>query len=246
MRATLQALYQLQEIDSAVLEIERGADIIPKKIAEIDGSLEALRTELGRLSAEVDQLKQTQRDLEGFGTDETQKLRKWKSRLNEIRNPREYQALSREVEGSEKQLRENDDKILELMRLAEEKQKLVDDKKDVLRQEESLGNAKIRELRETMAKSLADGQKARAGREAVVKRIPERIYKKYEQLRPVKSGIGVSVVVAGTCTACNVRLRPQVVVEVLRGESLEQCSNCNRLLIPDTLVKEQGVVDTGA
>lgn len=237
MRATLLALYNLQTIDSGVLEIEKGGLQIPKRITEAEAGLEVLRSELGKLNAEADELRRQITDIDALNSEESSKHRKWKSRLNELKSPREYQALSRELEMGERQIRENDEKGTALMAQIDELQKQIDAKNEDLRAAEVAASAKVRELREAQAKLSADAEKARSGRTEALKAVPERILKKYEQLRAHKAGIAVALVTDGTCRACNVRLRPQHVVVLLRCESLEQCSSCQRLLVPDVLIK---------
>lgn len=237
MRELLKALYELQKIDSDALEIERSAENTLRKVRELDVGLEVYRVELGQLNAEVDGLTREHQEIESHAKEESDKHRKWKSRLNEIRSPREYQALSRELEQGERQVRDADEKLLALMVQIEEKSKVIADKKDDLASKESEVSAKVRELREAHAKLLADAEAIRTGREVVKKKIPERVLKKYDQLRAHKNGLAVALIVDGACIGCNVRLRPQHYIEILRFESMEQCPMCQRLLVPDVLVK---------
>jgi predicted nucleic acid-binding Zn-ribbon protein len=237
VRATLLALYELQSLDSGVLEIEKGGIAIPKKILEAEAGLDGLRAEVGKLNAEADDIRRQISDMEAVSSEESSKHRKWKSRLNEIKSPREYQALSRELEMGERQVRENDEKGVTMLAQIDELQKRIDAKNDDLRQAENAVSAKVRELREAMAKLTADAEKARTGRDVAVAKVPERIFKKYEQLRAHKAGIAVALVSDGTCRVCNVRLRPQHYVTLLRCESLEQCSTCQRILVPEVLIK---------
>lgn len=237
VRATLLALYNLQTIDSGVLEIEKGGQQIPKRIAEAEAGLDGLRSELGKLNAEADDMRRQIHDIDALNSEESSKHKKWKSRLNELKSPREYQALSRELEMGERQVRENDEKGTTILGQIEELQKRIDAKNEDLRAAEVGASAKVRELREAQAKLNSDAEKARSGRAEALKAVPERVLKKYEQLRAHKGGIAVAVVSDGTCRACNVRLRPQHAVVLLRCESLEQCSSCQRLLVPDVLIK---------
>ncbi len=237
MRELLRALYDLQKIDSDALEFERSAAGVLKKIEELEFDLEKIRAELGASNSEVSGLRREQQDLEGHLSEEGQKHRKWKQRLNEIRSPREYQALSRELEQGERQVRDGEEKVLALLQQIEDKQKQVDEKTAVLKEREAEVGGKVRELRQGHVKLLHDAQLARSGRDAVKAKVPDKVLKRYDQLRGHRNGMAVALIVDGACMGCNVRLRPQHLIEILRLESMEQCSLCQRILVPDVLVK---------
>lgn len=238
MRQKLLLIWELQQIDAAVLEVEKSAETIPKKIKELEDGLEVYRIELGTLNGELDTLKKEAGEIEAHSSEESNKHRKWKSRLNDIKSPREYQALSRELELGERQVREADDRALSLMTEIEDKQKVIDGKADDLRQLEADVRKKVRELREAQARLKADADQARTGRDAIVGKMTPGLVKKYERVRGYTGGIAAARVSDGTCMGCNMRLRPQHVVEILRYESIETCPNCQRILVHEALLEE--------
>ncbi len=238
MRDTLVALYQLQKIDSAALEFERGALAIPKKITELESEPEVLRTDLGQINGEAEALRQEQQTLDGQVSEDGAKVQKWKRRLNDIKSPREYQALSREIEMAERQVKGFEDRIVDIMGELEAKQKVIASKEAYLREREADVMAKVGELRSAQAKLNSDAQKAKHGRDLLVAKIPDNVMKRYEQVRVRRNGIAVAVAEKGNCSGCNVSLRPQLVVELLKYSAIETCSTCNRILIHEELVHE--------
>ncbi len=238
MREQLLALFELQKIDSRSLEIERQAENIPKKISQIENGLEVLRSELGSLNAELEVQEKEQGELESTVAEESTKHKRWKRRLNDIKSPREYQALSREIELGERQVNEQETKALDLLAVLEEKQKVIADKETDLKDKEGQAKREIAELRKAHQKISADAAAASQGREVEEKKLPARVVKRYSQVRKQKNGIAVALVKDGTCTGCNMRLRPQQEVELLRCSSWESCPNCNRLLVHANTVEE--------
>jgi predicted nucleic acid-binding Zn-ribbon protein len=237
VRQLLISLHALQKIDADALEYDRAAQVVLSKVAAVEAELEPLRTELGAANTELATLRREQAELESHLGDEDQKHRKWKSRLNEIKSPREYQALSRELEQGERQVRDGLERIEAIGAQIEEKQKAVDARAAQLQAREADVSGQVRELRQSHVNLLQQAQAARAGRDEAKGKIPERVLKKYDQLRANRNGTAVALIVDGTCSGCNVRLRPQHVIEIRRYESLEQCSSCQRLLVPDELVR---------
>ncbi|MCB9655105.1 MAG: hypothetical protein H6729_13355 [Deltaproteobacteria bacterium] len=238
VREHLLALYRLQKIDTAAQELARGGEAIPERISETERAVDALRVDLGQLNAEADAQRAQQRELELQISEETNKHRQWKRRLNDIKSPREYQAMSRELESGERTVRAFEESVLQIMQELESKQQVIDEKAKVLRERELDSNEKVRDLRERAAQIAADVAAARAGRHAVIETLPENLVTRYEQVRKQRRGIAVAVVEAGKCGGCHVTLRPQAVVELLRNTDIQTCPLCHRILVPDELLKD--------
>lgn len=234
MREQFQALYELQQLDSQVLEIDRSAGQIPSKITEIEGAVDILRSKLGTSNAALQTMQKEMSDLEGTVTEESAKHRHWKRRLSDIKNSREYQALSREIEQGERQVRDLEDKLLELVQAVEKQEKEVKEQELELRQKEAEVRKRVSDLRNTQTSFKDDAEKATTGRETLAKKVSPRVLKRYETLRSRLGGIAVAIVHDGACSGCNMQLRPQQVVELLRATSWETCPTCHRILVHET------------
>ncbi len=237
MRDTLLALYELQKIDKASYALTHQAEEIPQKIHELEQSLEGFRSELGVLSTEIEVLRGEQREIEAKNAEEGDKHRKWKSRLNDIKSPREYQALSREVELGERQIRDSEERIIDLMTNIEDKQAIIDTKNKTLRGGEKEVRSKIKALRDRQAELSVEAEAASQGREVLLKKINSRIIKRYDNVRAKRSGTAVVLTDKGACSGCNMAVRPQQLVEMQRFTTIEQCSVCHRIMVHESLLK---------
>ncbi|MFO0725771.1 MAG: C4-type zinc ribbon domain-containing protein [Myxococcota bacterium] len=242
MRDTLVALYQLQQIDLKVLEIERAAAQLPSRIKELEAELEKERAVMGAARMELEAKRTEQRDNETLIRDEGEKLQKWKRRLIDIKTPREYQALSREVEQTERQIREAEERVLAIMAEIESKAGAINEKESAFRAAESEATTKVRELRERMAAISRDALEAKTGRAPLVEKLPPKILQLYERVRERRAGVAVAIAQNGTCMGCNVAVRPQLMVEIRRLDTLEQCPGCSRLLVLDAVIVGAGLM----
>jgi len=240
VRETLLALYELQKIDKNAYVLTQQAEEIPRKIHELEHSLEGFRSELGVLNTELETLRGEQREIEAKNAEEGEKHRKWKTRLHDIKSPREYQALSREVELGERHIRESEERILELMSSIEDRQKEIADKTKVLRGHEGEVSTKVRTLRSRQTELSAEAEAASQGREVLVKKINSRVLKRYDSLRVKRSGTAVVATTGGACCGCNMAVRPQQLVEMQRFTSIEQCAVCHRILVHESLLNTAG------
>lgn len=239
MRETLIALYELQQIDSGALEIQRGADRIPQKVKALEDELEVHRVELGQLNAELDTLRKEQDDLSAHTREETSKHRKWKGRLNDIKSPREYQALSRELELGERAVRDAEERSLDMMGNIEAKEAVVNAKTEDLKQREADVSKQVATLRRKQAELRQDVEKASKGRTEVCAKLKPQLVKRYERLRKARQGIGVALVKDGACMGCNMKVRPQQLVEILHFNTMESCPACQRILVHEDLIKQE-------
>lgn len=236
MREQLLALYKLQQIDSKALEVEKTATELPIRIKALETELEQQRSELGALHTEAEGKRTEQRDSENQAGDESGKAQKWKRRLNDYKNPREYQALSREVEQAERHAHDLELKVITLAEEIETKQKVILEKETELKAREAVVRAEVRELREREAKIAREAAEVRRGREAIMKIIPPAMVTKYERLRERRSGLAVALTKGSSCSGCNVEVRPQQMVEVRKLNSVQSCPSCNRILVLESLV----------
>lgn len=236
MRDQLLALYKLQEIDTRVLQVEQSAAELPVRIRALEGELEGKRTELGALHSEAEQKRTEQRDAESLIADETAKIQKWKRRLNDIKTPREYQALSREVEQGERLVHEQEDRVLALSEEIQGKQAVIQEKEAELKANEARVNGEIRELKDKQSKLSREAAEIKRGREAITKTLPAPLLKQYDRIRERRGGSAIALTKGSSCSGCNVEIRPQQMVEVRKLNSLQTCAKCNRILILESLV----------
>ena len=239
VREQLIALHKAQQVDLRALELDRQAETIPGKVQQLEGELETLRAELGTLNMEADALRAEQRDSEAQIRDDTAKVQKWKRRLNDIKTPREYQALSREVEGAERGVREREDRVLEILEELESRDAVIAEKKSALDEAEAEVSGKIRDLRSTESTLRKEANEIRDERAATFAELPDRVVKLYERMAGRRQGIAIALVTPkGNCSGCNVDLRPQHVVEIRRLNTIEQCALCQRILVLHSLVED--------
>lgn len=237
MLQQLRALYELQTIDAEIRDIDGQLEGLPNKLKE----LRARADELGKMVEEInDERTVAQREaknIEGQVQTESLKVRKWEQRLNEIRNQREYLALSREVEASKRQNRDLEDQIGELRKKSDEFDNQVEDfltqastTEEEIASERSAVDAKSKELEEAKAKKIAK-------REELLPTVDKAILRKYDFIRSKRAGVGIVRVTAGSCQGCYMQLPPQLYNVLHRGDSLEQCPSCSRIVIWDKFLE---------
>jgi predicted nucleic acid-binding Zn-ribbon protein len=234
---TLKALVSLQEIDIRIRELEKDREQIPNRLKEIDTVLTGKRTELNEERNQCDEAEMARRLAEGDLRAEKEKIKKWEARLNEIKSNRDYQALSREIEAARKANLGIEDEILRKM------QEIEDLKTSIAQKEEELaeldgGLSGERTDLETKLQSInANIAEVENVRDAARQSVDSRWYKQYQMIRTRRDGVAVVAVMDEHCQGCNMGIPPQLYNVVLKGDQIEICPNCHRIMFYESALK---------
>ncbi len=227
---TLKALVELQEIDNRIRELEKDRQHIPERLKEIEDLFTTKRQELNDDRNLCDEAEMTRRLAEGDLKSEKEKVKKWEARLSEIKNNRDYQALSREIESARKANLGIEDEILRKM------QEIEDLKSGIARKEEDLADLEKNlsteraDLEEKLQSINADIAKEEITRTQARERVDARWYRQYDTIRTRRDGVAVVPALDEHCRGCNMGIPPQLYIIVLRGENIETCPHCHRII----------------
>lgn len=186
---------------------------------------EKLATDRGTVQAADKQRIEIQGDIRTM----TAQIEHSRDKLNRSRTERESQAAQRELEELRKLVRDREDEITRLdadtsgvraqVEASEAEHKRLSEE---LAAKEGDIQAKVQQLE-------ADRNAKGGGRDAIVKRLPPQIYRRYEMIRG-RRGNAVATTTDGTCKACNMALPPQLFHKLRREPVIEQCPSCNRII----------------
>ena len=230
MHPDLKAVVEVQQLDQQVAELTVLIDSLPKQIqtlqSQLDDFIHAHEERKKRLAANLKERK----ELEGEVKVIQEKITKHKDQLYQVKTNEQYKAMLKEIEGEEGNIRKIEDQILEKMIEAEDIQEHIREAAARLEGEKARVAAEIKHLQDERQKDLDEREHVQARRKELAAAVSESVLATYERLRTYRTGAAVAEVRDGLCTACNVRLRPQVYNEVRRGDAVLTCENCSRIL----------------
>lgn len=230
MEKQMQLLWELQEIDAGLDRIRADQegfapklDNIKEDISLLDGAAQEYKQELAAKDIERRDLRDVVERLKGL-------ISQSKEKITQIANNKEYFAVLKELEHNQKMLEKNEVELLGLIeeidsikeQIAENENELKA-KEDEMAQEEKAISDKIAALE----RKIKAGDK---GRQAKMKEISDVVLRRYQRIR---RRFNDSVVLAedGTCRGCNVKVPPQVYINLLKGQELMNCPNCQRIMV---------------
>jgi len=230
LREKLKALEELQQIDLESHEVRTGLAGLPARKAVVEAKVLEARKAYDAHKALLESNERERRQIETLLAMERDKVKKWEGRLGEIKTPREYAALSREIDIAKKtnesqgeQSRALTDAALALRQQLEQKGEGLSDAEDAA----EAGLAALEQERVASEARLADLTSRRAG---AVAQVDPELYGKYENIRKRRAGVAVSPVVGSTCKGCHRNIPPQLSIGLQRVDSIETCPNCHRII----------------
>jgi predicted nucleic acid-binding Zn-ribbon protein len=227
----LRRLWRLHLIDAALVEIQqRAASLDPGRalIAEIK-ALEAQLDEKGgqarTLASELTDTELKQRSIED-------KLKKVEKEIfgGKVVNPREIEALEKEVGIIKRQRTEVEARILELWELVPPAQAEADGIETALAEKKHLLSLHQKQALRTKAQLESDYKARMAERPAAVKAVPGHLLTRYDSIRKGHHGIAMGQITRGrTCSACGTHL-PERTIQGAKEEKIMTCDECHRIL----------------
>lgn len=231
MNADLRNVLRLQDVDVQIAGLKDEIARLPKQIAEIERQLEG---HIRQLEKDKAALAQNQKSRKQFDLDiqtHQQKISKLRDQMLQAKTNEQYRAFQNEIAYAEGEIRKCEDRILDLMSEAEALETNVKKAEAALTEEKKsveAEKARAKQRTEVDRKALAE---ATAQRAQLAESLPRNTYALYDRLRlKSRNGIAITEVKNGVCLACRMALRPQVVMELRKGDSIQQCENCRTLI----------------
>lgn len=240
-REKLKALEQLQKVDLKIRDLAAEAEQHPARLKQIESERNQARSALDQVRGRLADNERARRQNEQLLQLEKEKVRKWESRLNELKTPREYAALARELDVAKKT---NQTAVEEIGKLAGEYAE-IKKQADAAEQELAAKDAVV--AREGAdIQTILDGVQARmaeleAERKRLVELCDKSLVSKYERIRKQRGGLALVPVVAGTCKGCQRNIPPQMANNLLTSSEILSCPNCHRFIY--AAEEEQAVVN---
>jgi predicted nucleic acid-binding Zn-ribbon protein len=236
LREKLKALEELQLVDIAMTEVRAEAEAVPRRRAEIDAGVAVARKAWQAEQDRLASIEREKRSQEQTIAAERDKVKKWEGRLAEIRTPREYAALSREIDIARKTNESVGEQTKVLTAQAEELALSIEALQEKLDEKESGAQEELEGLLKREAEFVERTASLDARRAELATRVEPALLQRYENIRKRRGGIAVTQVTGGTCRGCNRQIPPQMAIILVRANTIENCPNCNRIIyVPEAV-----------
>jgi uncharacterized protein len=229
MDADLERLIRLQQTDTFIENARRRIADDPALVEGLDSRLAAATAGVETAKARAVENQAARRSVEKDLAMIQARLSKFKDQLMGVKTNKEYTAMLKEIEVAQHEVRQLEDKILERMLEADELAAGLKDAEARLAADKGVIAAQRKQIGEETERLRRELDEAIARRTQLVVETSPAALGTYETVRG-RRGNAVVEVKGGYCTACHVRMRPQMANELRRNEMIFQCESCQRIL----------------
>ena len=244
MKAELEKLIALQNLDTTIRRLEKELEAIPQRRAEIEGEFDQRAFEIRALETRRDEAKHTKARLETEVIEQRSRAERAERNLMSSKKQEEYTAAIREADAARKQISTLETQILEQMESLEKAEAALNERADEIASLNSDREARLKAFDELTKQQSEQLVTSRSEREKVFANLPKSISTMYSRISArIRDGVAVAEARNRSCTACFMSLRPQVMAEIRRGEEIITCDNCGRILyyVPADSVQSDAV-----
>ncbi len=238
----LESLVKLQSIDSQLDELIKVRGALPEEVMDLEDELTGYQTRIDKQNQELEELELNIANNRTAIKDAEKLIKKYEEQQMNVRNNREYDAISKEVELQQLEIQILEKRIKESYEKIEQKNQEIDQTKGVISERTKDLDTKKNELQTITGESEEDEKKLLKDREKASKNVEDRILKSYEKVRAnMRNGLAVVAVKRGACGGCFNIVPPQKQSEIREAKKLIVCEHCGRILssVEDEILVEE-------
>ena len=208
---------------------------LPLEVRDLEDQIEGLRTRKANFAQDIEELRKKS-VAEKHKIEEAQTLiAKYKEQLDNVRNNREFDLLSKEIEFQTLEIELCEKHINEFARMVENKSAEIESTDQTLADQEHILEEKRRELNEIVSETKQDEERLREQAKELEPKIDARTLAAFKRIRKnARNGLGIVYIQRNACGGCFNRIPPQKQMEIKMHKKVIVCEYCGRIMIdPD-------------
>ncbi len=237
----LEALTKLQKIDSEIDEIKKVRGALPEEVMDLEDEIAGYQTRADKQNQELSEFENSISTNKASIKDAEKLIKKYEEQQMNVRNNREYDAISKEMELQQLEIQILEKRIKEAYVKIEDKKAEIEKTNEILSERTKDLETKKKELETITSESEGDEDKLLKEREKASKQVEERLLNSYNKVRKnMRNGLAVVPVKRGACGGCFNVVPPQKQAEIREQKKIIVCEHCGRILsdVVDEIVEE--------
>lgn len=232
----LKALYQLQTILSEIDRIKTIRGELPLEVKDLEDSITGLHVRIDNYTREIEELRKKLASEKEKITNCNSLIARYKEQLDNVRNNREFDLLTKEVEFQTLEIELAQKHINDFSRDIENKIADIEATKEKLADSTHILEEKKTELDEIVSETRQEEENLREKAKAIEPHIDERTLQAFKRIRKnARNGLGIVYVQRNACGGCFNRIPPQKQLEIRLHKKVIVCEYCGRIMIDPIL-----------
>lgn len=236
VESKLQTLYQLQTTLSAIDEKRALRGELPLEVQDLEDEIAGLKTRVEHIEGDINDFQQAVAQKQGEIKEAEESVERYKKQLDEVRNNREYDTLTKEIEFQSLEIELCNKKIKEANAKVEDKKRELIRTNDLINDRQQALDEKKNELDEIMQETREEEQALKAKAEDLETKIEPRLLSSFKRIRKnARNGLGIVYVQRDACGGCFNKIPPQRQLDIKMHKKIIVCEYCGRIMIDPEL-----------
>lgn len=233
-------LYDLQTKLSEVDKIKILRGELPLEVSDLDDEIAGLKTRISKYEADVKEFEAAVSQQKQKAQESTLKIDKYKEQLDNVRNNREYDHLSKEVEFETLEIELVEKRTREFAQNIKTLKEEIDKSKEFLADRTIDLNQKRAELDEIVGETKQQEEQLREEVKQIEVNVEPRLLQAFKRIRKsARNGLAIVPIERGACGGCYNKIPPQKQLDIKIGKKILVCEYCGRIMIdPEMVIPE--------
>ena len=232
----LKTLYQLQTALSAIDEKRALRGELPLEVQDLEDEIAGLTTRVEKIAADIDEYQKAITQKKGEIADAEASVERYKAQLNEVKNNREYDTLSKEIEFQTLEIELCNKKIREANNKIADKEQEKANSEALIAERQGDLDVKKNELEEIMEETRVEEEKLKEQVKNLESKIEGRLLTSFKRIRKnARNGLGIVYVQRDACGGCFNKIPPQRQLDIKMHKKIIVCEYCGRIMIDPEL-----------
>lgn len=232
VESRLRSLYELQTILTEIDRIKTIRGELPLEVKDLEDNLAGLHTRIENYTAAIEDLKTKLAQEKEKIADSQNKIARYKEQLDNVRNNREFDLLTKEVEFQTLEIELSEKHLAEYSRQIDNKTGEIEATKEKVSDTEHVLAEKRAELEEIVSETRQDEERLRQQAKDIEPKIDAYTLNAFKRIRKnARNGLGVVYIQRNACGGCFNRIPPQKQLEIKMHKKIIVCEYCGRILI---------------
>jgi predicted nucleic acid-binding Zn-ribbon protein len=238
----LKSLYHLQLVDSKIDSLRTIRGELPLEVSDLEDTVLGLETRLKNVTDEVAELDNQQNEKKQSIKDFQSNIKKYEAQQSKVRNNREYDAITKEIEFQNLEIQLAEKRQKEAKASVTIKAELLEKSKIEFEERSKDLKVKKSELEEIIAETEKEEKELMIESERAAATIEDRLLNAYKRIRAnTRNGLAVVAVERDACGGCYNKIPPQRQLDIRMNKKIIVCEHCGRILVDGMLIPDTGV-----
>ncbi|MEX0986011.1 MAG: C4-type zinc ribbon domain-containing protein [Bacteroidales bacterium] len=233
----LRALYELQQVGTSIDKIRILRGELPLEVQDLEDEIEGLQTRVSKYKEDIDALAKSISGKKREIQNAQDLIKKYEEQQNNVRNNREFDSLSKEIEFQTLEIELCEKRINEFSIQIKDKTEVIDESTTLLNERTGDLDTKKKELDDIVSETKKEEQLLEDKSERIKGMLEERLQSAYNKIRSnARNGLAVVQVERDACGGCYNKIPPQRQLDIASRKKIIVCEYCGRILVDDQIM----------